>query len=137
MFGLTTEIPSGWKVVDSTQEGFESILQRVIVPYGWHTGVVVTSGPDGQLQAWKTAQWSSEAGQQWKPDKMEYHIQKKDGSSFHFKEVHARLLIQAQPSADHELVNSWKRYVQLSAQREWAQRLGMAQGPQGESLSRL
>ena len=123
MKGLTTELPSGWKVVDSSQEGFEGIRQRVIVPYGWHTGVVVTGGADDQLQGWKTGNWSSEAGQQWKPDKMEDWIQKKDGSHFHFNGPHIRLLIQAQPAANHELVNNWKRYVQLSAQREWSQRL--------------
>ena len=128
MKGLTTEIPSGWQVVDSSQEGFDAIRQRVIVPYGWHAGVVLTSGPDGKLQGWQTAYWGSSAGLEWYP--VENSIQKKDESRFHFNDdgLSLRLLIQAHPSANHELVNNWKRYVQLSAQREWSQRLGMAHG---------
>ena len=137
MKGLTVEIPSGWQVVDSSQEGFDSIRQRVIAPYGWHTNALVTSGPDGKLQGWRTANWGSFAGEQCTPSKMEDYIQKKDEFRFHFTGISFRLLIQVHPSANHELVNNWKRYVQLSAQREWSQRLGMAQGPQGESLSRL
>lgn len=128
MKGLTVEIPSGWQVVDSSQEGFDSIQQRVIVPYGWHTAVLLTSGPGGKLQGWHTANCGSSAGGQWTHPKMEDWIQKKDESRFHFTENSFRLLIQAHPSANHELVNNWKRYVQLSAQREWSQRLGMAHG---------
>ena len=56
------------------------------------------------------------------------HLEKKGAARFHFKSDSYRLLIQAQPSADHELRNSWKRYVQLSAQREWSERLGMPRG---------
>ena len=127
MKGLTVEIPSGWQVVDSSQEGFDSIRQRVIVPYGWHTSVLLASGPGGKLQGWHTANFGP-AGEQWKCDKMEDFIEKKDECRFHFKSSGVRLLIQAHPSANHELVNNWKRYVQLSAQREWSQRLGMAHG---------
>ena len=125
MKGLTVEIPSGWQVVDSSQEGFDSILQRVIAPYGWHTFALLTSGPDGKLQGWCTASFSP-AGGKWY--NVEDYIQKKDAFRFHFKGASFRLLIQAHPSANHELVNNWKRYVQLSAQREWSQRLGMAHG---------
>ena len=128
MYGLTVEIPSGWQVVDSSQEGFDNIRQRVIAPYGWHTNRLLTSGPDGKLQGWGTANWGSSAGGQWTPDKMEDYVEKKDEFRFHFKDYSLRLLIQAHPSANHELVNNWKRYVQLSAQREWSQRLGMAHG---------
>ena len=130
MKGLTVELPSGWKIVDSSQEGFESIRQHVIVPYGWHTDVLVTSGGAGTEHAWQTARHSSPGG----PWLVDSWVQKKDESHFHFKSTSGRLLIQAHPSANHELVNNWKRYVQLSAQREWSQRLGMAQGPQGGSL---
>ena len=137
MYGLTVEIPSGWQVVDSSQEGFDSIRQRVIAPYGWHTNRLLTSGPDGKLQGWYTPNWGNSPPGEQCSDKMEDLIEKKDESRFHFKGRSYRLLIQAHPSANHELVNNWKRYVQLSAQREWSQRLGMPQGPQGESLSRL
>eukprot|EP00435_Cladocopium_sp_Y103_P032443 s656_g8.t1 len=138
MKGLTEELPPGWQIVDSSQEGFDGIRQWVIAPYGWHTSCLLTRGPNGQLQGWKTPGWSCDnAGEQWKPDKMENYIEKKDESRFHFRLSSLRLLIQAHPSANHELVNNWKRYVQLSAQHEWAQRLGMPQGPQVESLSRL
>ena len=123
MDGLTVELPSGWRVVDSSQEGFDSIRQQVIAPYGWHTQVLVTNGANGQLQGWFTANViparDSFGPVDW--------VEKKDESRFHFGDT-ARLLIQAQPSADHELVNNWKRYVQLSAQREWSQRLGMPRG---------
>ena len=128
MKGLTVEIPSGWQVVDSSQEGFDTIRQRVIFPYGWHTNVLLASGPGGKLQAWHTANCGSFAGEQCTPWKMEDFIEKKDESRFHFKHDSFRLLIQAHPSANHELVNNWKRYVQLSAQREWSQRLGMPHG---------
>ena len=125
MRGLTTELPSGWRVVDSSQEGFDSILQRVIVPYGWHVDALVTSGASGQMQGWRTAAASF-------PGASYGHVswvKKVDASRFHFEHhTTSRLLIQAHPSADHELMNNWKRYVQLSAQREWAQRLGMPHG---------
>lgn len=124
MDGLTVELHSGWKVVDSTQEGFGSILQWVIAPYGWHTNVLVTSGADGKLHGWHTARFSP-PGDSWG---VVSWVEKKDESHFHFKSTSARLLIQAHPSANHELVNNWKRYVQLSAQREWSQRLGMPHG---------
>ena len=127
MRGLTVEIPSGWQVVDSSQEGFDAIRQRVIAPYGWHANNLLASGPGGKLQGWRTANCGTSAGEQW-TDKMEDWIQKKDESRFHFTGASLRLLIQAHPSANHELVNNWKRYVQLSAQREWSQRLGMAHG---------
>eukprot|EP00435_Cladocopium_sp_Y103_P035040 s656_g9.t1 len=115
MSGLTTEIPSGWQIVDSSQQGFDTIQQEVIVPYGWHTCVIVTLGPNGQLEGWKTSHYSrgaADAGEQWllpQDDTMEDWIEKKDESCFHFKGQGLRLLIQAHPSANHELVNNWQR----------------------------
>ena len=124
MNGLLTELPSGWKLVDSTQEGFNNIRNRVIAPYGWHTEILVTNGPDGKLEGWKAANWNT-PGEFWDP---QHFVEKKGESNFHFTGTSLRLLIQAHPSANHELVNNWKRFVQLSAQREWSQRLGMIHG---------
>ena len=117
--------------MDSSQEGFEGIRQRVIVPYGWQTCCLVTSGPNGKLEGWQTLCWSNSAGEKWTSEQMENRIQKKDESRFHIKggwQRSSRLLIQASPSTSHDLVSDWQRYVQLSAEREWSQRLGMRHG---------
>ena len=127
MKDLLTELPSGWKLVDSTQEGFANIRNRVIVPYGWHTSVLVTNGKDGKLEGWYTANLNTNAGEPLGGSRNP-SVEKKGESSFKFTGVGWRLLIQAHPAANHELVNSWKRFVQLSAQREWSQRLGMIHG---------
>ena len=128
MEGLRTELPPGWKLVDSTQEDFDNIRTRVIAPYGWHTNVLVTIGEDGKLEGWNTARFCT-PGEFFFGDSCQ-GVQKKGASSFEFTSGSGswRLLIQAHPSANHELINNWKRYAQLSAQREWCQRLGMIPG---------
>ena len=80
MNGLCLQIPAGWQLVDSTQKDFPNILDRVIKPYGWHTARLVTQGQGGQLTAWQTACYGSDAGMQ----HFDPSLVKKDGSSFRF-----------------------------------------------------
>eukprot|EP00438_Fugacium_kawagutii_P002774 Skav202258 [mRNA] locus=scaffold1417:379124:381176:+ [translate_table: standard] len=126
MRGLVVEIPLGWQLVNSTQEGFDNIRQRVIARYPWHTNVLVTSGPNGQLQGWLTSR-HGDAGNQWvRLDSG--HVEKRDQSHFHFKATSLRLLIQEKTVATPKLLNHWKQFVKLSAQREWSQQLGVPHG---------
>ena len=125
---LLPALPSGWKVVNSTQEDFDSIRKWVIAPYGWDVDEVLTHGPCGNLQRWNTANYDPPGVSRgtWsdRPDikkNGEFHFKFKNGDT-------ARFLIQACPAAKHELVNDWKRYVKLSAQREWSQGLGTIRG---------
>eukprot|EP00438_Fugacium_kawagutii_P002777 Skav202261 [mRNA] locus=scaffold1417:410635:415015:+ [translate_table: standard] len=124
MSGAVVEIPSGWQLVYSTQKDFADIRREVIAAYGWHTHVLVTSGPDGKLQGWNTSHYGT-AGDQYSLDSG--HVEKKDESHFHFKNTSYRLLIQAKPAATHELFNDWELFVQLSARRKWSQMLGVPQ----------
>ena len=68
------------------------------------------------------ARQGSEAG---RSTDVREHVEKIDQSRYRFKQRSLRLLIEALPAAGPELVNNWKRFVQLSAQREWSQHLGM------------
>lgn len=125
MKGLVVEIPSGWQLVQSSKQDFNpTITTRVVAPYGWHTGGLVTEGKEGMLDGWRTSLWGSDAGK-WRGAVPTDWIERLDSTRFHIKSTSWRLLIEAKPSASPELVNNWKRFVQLSAQREWAQRLGM------------
>ncbi|CAE7025428.1 unnamed protein product [Symbiodinium sp. KB8] len=121
MEGLALDVPCGWRVVDSSQEGFENILKWVVAPYGWHTSFLVTEGPGGELRDWTTARYGSNSG----TDAGKSLVQKIGGSRFQFGGYSRRLLIEKLPAASPQLVNNWKRYVQLSAQREWSERLSM------------
>ena len=126
MQGVTVEIPSGWQLVQSSKDDFNpTITTRVVAPYGWHTDVLVTEGPKGELQGWRTKRYGSNAGKFWSNVGTDY-VERLDSTRFHIKGTSCRLLIEAKPSASPELVNNWKRFVELSAQREWSQRLGMA-----------
>ena len=121
MAGLVVDVPCGWKVVDSSQESFGNVAKWVVAPYGWHALYLVTEGPEGKLEDWWTATTSKAGAAEGTST-----VKKIDGSRFHFELCHSqRLLIEALPTASPELVNNWRRYVQLSAQREWSQRLGM------------
>ena len=125
MKGSVAEIPSGWQLVQSSKQDFNpTITTRVVAPYGWHTDDLVTEGKEGMLDAWRTGRWGSDAGKWWGAVPTD-HIKRLDSTRFHIKTNSWRLLIEAKPSASPELVNNWKRFVQLSAQREWAQRLGI------------
>lgn len=122
MKGLVVEIPSGWQLVQSSKQDFNpTITTRVVAPYGWHTDVLVTEGKEGMLDGWQTRSLGSSIAVPIDS------IKRLDSTRFHIKSTSwsLRLLIEAKPSASPELVNNWKRFVQLSAQREWAQRLGM------------
>ncbi|CAE7258724.1 unnamed protein product [Symbiodinium sp. CCMP2456] len=123
MEGLVVDVPGGWRVVDSSQAGFENVAKWVVAPYGWHADVLVTQGPEGIFELWKSARYGSYAGL--RLDASSCPVKKIDESRYQLIHASYRLLIEALPAASPELVNNWKRYVQLSAQREWSQRLGM------------
>ncbi|CAE7029221.1 unnamed protein product [Symbiodinium sp. CCMP2592] len=125
MHGLVVDIPSGWRVVDCSKADFPNLAKSVVAPYGWHTVRMVAGGPEGKLQGWYTATAGSDAGKCWSTDVQEY-VEKIDQSRYRFKTDDSfRLLIEALPAASPELENNWKRFVKLSAQREWCQHLGM------------
>ncbi|CAK9058304.1 Uncharacterized protein SCF082_LOCUS31112 [Durusdinium trenchii] len=122
MCGLQVDLPPGWQIVDSSQEGFENIRKWVIAPYGWHTIDLVTKSGE-TLKAWRTRGGGIEAG---KFFDLSTEVSLLGQSSFKFNSSGSyRILIEALPSASPELINHWKRYVELSAQREWSQRLSL------------
>ncbi|CAK9058297.1 Uncharacterized protein SCF082_LOCUS31106 [Durusdinium trenchii] len=123
MDGLHVDLPPGWQIVDSSQEGFESIRKWVIAPYGWHTIDLVTKSGE-TLKAWHTRRGGSVAGDF--GGDLSNQVSLRGQSSFKFNTSGSyRILIEALPSASPELINHWKRYVELSAQREWSQRLSL------------
>ena len=129
MYGKVVEIPPGWQIVDSSQEGFESIRTEVVAAYGWHAGLLLTKGvkghPDG-LHAWRTKRHNVAAGTQWE-DLPTGWVTQLDASRYQIGKVTLRLLIELKPcgtpAPSHEFASAWKRFVQLSAQRDWSQRL--------------
>ena len=128
MKGVAVEIPLGWQIVDSSQEGFESIQTEVVATYGWQTSVLVTKGAPGQLdslQGWLTKHHGAQAGTHLAMQAS--WVRQLDASRYRFDHVSLRLLIELKPcetpAPSHELASAWKRFVQLSAQRDWSQRL--------------
>lgn len=135
MIGKVVEIPAGWQVVDSSQEGFESIRTQVIALYGWKTCVLVTKGAEGQpdgLHGWQTKYHNANAGVHWQMPSG--YVAQIDASRYRIDKGSVRLLIELKPCEtpapsppSHELASTWKRFVQLSAQRDWSQRLAAQQ----------
>ena len=132
MYGKVVEIPPGWQIVDSSQACFESIRTEVVAAYGWHAGLLLTNGVKGQpdvLHAWRTKIHGDKAGTHWE-DLPTGWVAQLDASWYRIGNVTLRLLIELKPGEtpvpsppSHELASAWKRFVQLSAQRDWSQRL--------------
>ena len=131
MKGKVVEIPAGWQIVDCSQEGFESIRTRVVASYKWRANMLVTKRTRGphRHHAWRTNCIGRDAGTH--VDENSSWLAQLDASRYRFDDYSFRLLIECETPApsppSHELASTWKRFVQLSAQRDWSQRLAAQQ----------
>lgn len=124
MKGKSFDIPTGWKMVDSAAEDFDNVAKEVIGQYYWGASYLITQGKDS-VQAWHTSSVTGDKGTCANSDYS--HAFKQAGARCKFEDVGDRVLIEEVPSVAPDLVNNWKRYVELSAQREWSQRLALPQ----------
>lgn len=99
-------------------EGADTLVRDVVSPYYWGTdGVFCKRGDDWPM--FYTSTQGDLRGKLASGDWLEPGV---DGRGFCFK-MTGRLLIEQIPQGSAPLINNWKRYVQLSAEKDWGARL--------------
>lgn len=115
-------LPSGWQVVDASAADVADIAANVIRPYYWHAlFLVLRDSKEKGFKAWWTSRSPEHAGKLMESFK---GVESDGSQRFRLINGGCRLLIEQKPQTSPELINHWKRYVELSAQVEFTKRLG-------------